>query len=67
MEFILRNLHHLKSDNNVAFSELNITGDFELVQQTVLGQFDILKSLTQMGTDIFGTVRKYIYELISGS
>ena len=51
------------SDNNV----FNITGDLELIQQTVLDQFDLLISSTQMGIDIFVTVKEYIYELISGA
>ena len=55
------------SDNNVVIPELNITGDLELIQQTVLHRFDFLKSSTQMGIDIFVTVKKYIYELISGA
>ena len=55
------------SGNNVVVPELNITGDLELIQQTVLDQFDLLISSTQMGIDIFVTVKEYIYELISGA
>ena len=55
------------SDNNVAVPELDITDDLELIQQTVLHRFDLLKSSTQMGIDIFVTVKEYIYELISGA
>ena len=48
------------SDDNVIVPEFNI-------QQTVLDQFDLLISSTQMGIDIFVTVKEYIYKLISGA
>ena len=55
------------SDKNVVILELSITDDLELIQQTVFHRFDLLKSSTQMGIDIFVTVKKYIYELTSGA
>ena len=54
-------------DNNVVVPELKITGDIEHIQKTVLDWFDLLKSSTQMGIDVFVTVKENIYELISGA
>ena len=48
------------SNNSVVVPELNITGDLELIQQTVLDRFDLLKSSTEMGIDTFMTVKEYI-------
>ena len=55
------------SGNNVVVPELNITGDLKLIQQTVLGRYDLLKSLTHKVIHIFVTAKEYIYELISGA
>ena len=54
-------------DNNVVVPELKITGDIEHIQKTVLDWFDLLKSSTQMGIDVFVTVKENIYELIYGA
>ena len=54
-------------DNNVVVPELKVTGDIEHIQKTVLDWFDLLKSSTQMGIDVFVTVKENIYELIYGA
>ena len=41
------------SDNNLVTPDLNITGDLELIHQTMLDWFDLLKLSTLMGIDIF--------------
>ena len=55
------------SGNDVVVPELNITGDLKLIQQTVLGRYDLLKSLTHKVIHIFVTAKEYVYELISGA